>query len=104
MFVFFQCVAEAVAEKGLRAVAEFVPGGGTMFDIAQSAWQKYRDRRQAAEMREDFQRMANATIKEVKEAIRDFESEIADIQQKDETRDAIYQLNIQFVPILDDEK
>ena len=33
MNVFFQCVAEAVAEHGLRGLAEFVPGGGAMFDI-----------------------------------------------------------------------
>jgi hypothetical protein len=67
MYVLFECVAEAVMEKGLRGVAECVPGGGLMFDIAKATWEKYRSRCQMAKMHEEVQHMVQATPEEIKE-------------------------------------
>jgi serine/threonine protein kinase len=68
MVLFLQCVAEAVAEHGLRGLAGVIPGGGAMFDIAAAVWQKYRERRNHAEQREEIQRLAEASNAEVKRA------------------------------------
>ncbi len=68
MHVFFQCVTEAVAEKGIRGLAELVPGGGLMFDIAKVTWEKYRQRRQMQQIRTDVQQMAQASFEDAKQA------------------------------------
>ncbi len=67
MYDLFQCVAEAVVEKGLRGLAEVVPGGGFVFDIAKGTWEKYRQRRAIAKMHEDVQFMIMATPEEIKQ-------------------------------------
>src|ERR1019366_8085262 len=66
MWMFFQCVAEAAAEKGLRGVAELAPGGGAIFDIGKGAWEKYRQRCKEDKQREEIQQMAQASLEEIK--------------------------------------
>ena len=68
MYVFLQCVAEAVAEKGIRGLAEFVPGGGAMFDVAKVAWEKYRKCCKDAKQREEIQQLAQINFEEAKAA------------------------------------
>ena len=68
MYVFFKCVAEAVAEKGLRGLAEMVPGGGAIFDIAKATWEKYRERCKEDKQREEIEHLAKASFEEAKEA------------------------------------
>jgi TPR repeat protein/serine/threonine protein kinase len=77
MWIFFQCVAEAVAEKGLRGLAEMVPGGGLMFDIAKGTWEKYRSRCKMDKMQEDVQRMVQATPEEVKQVAAKIAKQVA---------------------------
>jgi TPR repeat protein len=61
MLVFLRCVAEAVAAKGVRGLMEMVPGGGFIHDVAEDAWKRMRERRQANEMREEVLRLAIAS-------------------------------------------
>ncbi len=62
MFAFFRCVAEAVMEKGVRGLAEMVPGGAFACDVAAAAWKKYRDRKNVAEIRAEVQELAQANF------------------------------------------
>jgi|GEM_PF-3410482 len=66
MIAFFRCVAEAVAEHGLRGLAEMVPGGPFALAVATSAWKKYRERKKEAEVREEIQKLAQATFEEAR--------------------------------------
>lgn len=63
-----RCVAEAVAEKGVRGLADIVPGGGYVFDVAQRAWEKYRKRKDDAGRRAEIQELAAANFDEAKQA------------------------------------
>src|SRR5262245_41814455 len=40
----FECVAEAVYAKGLKAVARLVPFGESLYDIASEAWERINKR------------------------------------------------------------
>src|SRR3712207_1498170 len=68
MFALFRCVAEAMAEKGLRLLAGLVPGAAPIYDIAESAWQKYRACCKEADQRKEAQRIAQANAEEVRQA------------------------------------
>ncbi|MBA4066368.1 MAG: hypothetical protein C0501_22175 [Isosphaera sp.] len=68
MLVFFRCVAEAVAEKGVRGLAEMVPGGPYACEVAAAALKKYRDRRRDAEIRAEIQQLAQANFEEARRA------------------------------------
>ena len=68
MFVFLKCVAEAAAEKGLRGLAGMVPGGPYAIDVARGALERYRARRNAAEMRADIQQLAQASFEVARKA------------------------------------
>ena len=39
------CLARAVVKNGLRILAEAVPFGGALYDVAADAWQEYREKR-----------------------------------------------------------
>lgn len=45
MHVFFQYVAEAVAEQGIKGLVEDVPGGKYAYGVGERVVKKYRDRR-----------------------------------------------------------
>lgn len=68
MFVFLKCVAEAVAEKGLRGLAQMIPGGGAVFEIATAAWERYRLRCGEAQQRREIEQLAQASFEEAKQA------------------------------------
>jgi formylglycine-generating enzyme required for sulfatase activity len=68
MFAFFRCVAEAVAENGVRGLAEMVPGGAFAYAVAQSTWAKYRQRNREQEIRSDIRQLAAASFEQVREA------------------------------------
>jgi serine/threonine protein kinase len=68
MYILLECVAEAVVEKGLRGLAEFVPGGGALFDIAKLTWEKYRERCRESKQREEIQQLAQINFEQAKEA------------------------------------
>lgn len=52
----------------MRGLAEMVPGGGAVFDIAKRTFDKYRLRRNLDQMRKDVQQIAQAGVAEVKQA------------------------------------
>ncbi len=68
MFVFMKCVAAAIVEKGVRGLAEMVPGGGFAYDVAQAALGKYREKRQTAEMRVEIRELAQASFEQARQA------------------------------------
>jgi serine/threonine protein kinase len=67
MLTLFKSVAEAIASRGLVSLARELPLGSTLMDIASEAWRRYRGARQVEEIREDAQKIAQATAAEVKQ-------------------------------------
>jgi hypothetical protein len=63
---FFRCVAEAIAENGMKGLAEMVLGGKFAYDVAEGVWKKYRERRKEDEQREELAKLAQATLEEAK--------------------------------------
>lgn len=55
MLVLMRCVAEAIVARGVRGLAEFVPGGPYLYDIAADAHKRLKDRRQHDQFRSDIQ-------------------------------------------------
>ncbi len=64
---FFGCVGEAVVAKGLRGLAEQVPFGPYLYDIADDAFARLRDRQQKADLRKQIEATAQAAFEEIKE-------------------------------------
>ncbi|MFO0881379.1 MAG: protein kinase [Gemmataceae bacterium] len=66
MLLFFQCVAEAAVENGLRGLAEMVPGGKYVCDVAEGAYRKYRQRCAEAQQRAEILQLAQISIDEAR--------------------------------------
>lgn len=62
MYVLMQCVAEAVVAKGVRGLAELVPGGAFLYDVANEAHRRLRDRKRADQIREEVVAVAAAGV------------------------------------------
>lgn len=60
MFEIFRCVASAVLENGIRGLAGMVPGGQFAYAVAESAWKKYRERKQAAKQHDEVAELARS--------------------------------------------
>jgi len=67
--VFFRCVAEAVAENGLKGLAAMVPGGPYAYAVAESAWRKYRERCTLAAQQRELQELAEAKLEDARAEI-----------------------------------
>ncbi|MDB5308173.1 MAG: pkn1 6 [Gemmataceae bacterium] len=68
MLALMECVAQAVMNKGVRGLAEFVPGGPYLLDVAGDAYRLFRERRRVAELRDELVKAAAAGVEEVKRA------------------------------------
>ena len=77
MYVLMQCVAEAVVAKGVRGLAELVPGGGFLYDIANEAHRRLRDRRRTDQIREEVVAVAAASVEEVRRVAEEVVREVA---------------------------
>lgn len=77
MLFFFRCVAEAIMEHGLRGLARMVPGGEFAYDVAKAALGKYRQQRQAPEIRAEIQELAQATFGQAHQAAGQVAREVA---------------------------
>jgi formylglycine-generating enzyme required for sulfatase activity len=77
MYVFVQCVAEAVADKGLRTLAELIPGGAVVYDIAEAAWKNYRSRQSEAQQRDELRRLAQTSVEEARQIAAQVAHEVA---------------------------
>ncbi|HEX4608866.1 MAG TPA: hypothetical protein VH092_11735, partial [Urbifossiella sp.] len=64
MILLMSCVAEAVVAKGVRGLAEFVPGGPYLFDVADDALRRLRDRRRGQAAVDALREAAGATFEE----------------------------------------
>ncbi|MFO0799710.1 MAG: protein kinase [Gemmataceae bacterium] len=62
MLAFLRCVAEAVAEVGVRGLADIVPGGDFVYAVAERTLEKWRDRKRVKQDHEEFLELANATF------------------------------------------
>ncbi len=77
MYVLMQCVAEAVVAKGVRGLAELVPGGAFLYDVANEAHKRLRDRKRADQIREEVVAVAAAGVEEVRKVAEQVVAEVA---------------------------
>jgi serine/threonine protein kinase len=68
MLAVFECVAQAIKDKGLRGLCEMVPGGPYVFDIAGHAYKLFHERKKEAALREELARIAAASAEQAKQA------------------------------------
>jgi len=66
VIVLMQCVAEAVMHKGVRGLAELVPGAPYLYEVAGDAVKRMKERKRSADLRNEVLSTANATLDEVK--------------------------------------
>ncbi|HYH63878.1 MAG TPA: hypothetical protein VD866_04200, partial [Urbifossiella sp.] len=77
MYALLQCVAEAVVAKGVRGLAELVPGGGFLYDVANDAHRRLRDRKRTDQIRDEVVAVAAAGIEEVRKVAEQVVAEVA---------------------------
>jgi len=77
MYALLQCVAEAVVAKGVRGLAELVPGGGFLYDIANDAHRRLRDRKRTDQIRDEVVSIAAAGVEEVRKIAEQVVEEVA---------------------------
>jgi len=77
MYALLQCVAEAAVAKGVRGLAELVPGGGFLYDIANDAHRRLRDRKRTDQIREEVVSVAAASVEEVRRVAAEVVREVA---------------------------
>jgi serine/threonine protein kinase len=77
MFGLMQCVAQAVMNKGVRGLVEFVPGGPYLLDVAGDAYRLFRERKRNEELREELAKVAIAGAEEAKRAAEEVARRVA---------------------------
>ncbi len=73
----FECVAQAIKDKGLRGLCELVPGGQYAFDVAGHAYKLLRERQKAAAIKEEIAKVAAASIAEAKKVAEEVARRVA---------------------------
>lgn len=76
MMRFLRCIGEAVAGKGLRALAGVIPLGECLFDIAADAIERYGRSRQEARIRQDAEQVFQATMEQVRQEAQQIAREV----------------------------
>jgi serine/threonine protein kinase len=71
------CIGRAVARKGLKMLADAVPFGGTLLEIAEEAWKEYRKEPAAPALQAEVQQVASAPPLSLKQTIQDIVLEVA---------------------------
>src|SRR4051794_28109123 len=66
-FQLFRCIGEAFCARGLRVLAEAVPLGGAVYDIAELAWQRYNDAGRDEQVEQLAEAVARASNEEAKQ-------------------------------------
>ncbi|HUR55000.1 MAG TPA: protein kinase, partial [Gemmataceae bacterium] len=77
MLVMMKCIAEAVMAKGVKGLAEVVPGGNYLFEVANEALKRMRERKRATELRAEVLQAAQATNEEAKRIAEQVAREVA---------------------------
>ena len=62
----FECVAQAIKNKGVRGLCELVPGGPYLIDICGEAFKLWRERRRDAQLRDELAKVAAASAEEAR--------------------------------------
>src|SRR5262245_44782893 len=75
--VLFRCIAQAVRAQGLRALADLVPFGGVLYDVAQDACQRLREEQQEEQLRALVEAAAQAPAAEVRQEAEAVAREVA---------------------------
>ena len=85
MFVFIQCVAAAVREKGLRGLLGLVPFGENLYEIAADAMKRWQDKKrqekQQEEVRQEFEQAAQMKLEEFERQMRQIAEDVAPINR-----------------------
>jgi eukaryotic-like serine/threonine-protein kinase len=84
MFGLFECVAEAVKNKGFKGLCDLIPGGAYLIDIASDIYQKYRERKKASELRDELARIARMSAIEAKRIAAQVAKEVAKEAKSDD--------------------
>jgi serine/threonine protein kinase len=84
MFAVFECVAEAVRGKGFRGLCDLVPGGSYVADVVGDAYRMLRERRKAAELREELAKIAVTSAEEARKAAEEVARKVANEATADE--------------------
>ncbi len=94
MFVFIQCVAAAVREKGLRGLLGLVPFGENLYEIAADAMKRWQDKKrqekQQEEVRQEFEQAAQMKLEEFERQMRQIAEDVAP-DQSPEVQEALTQ-------------
>src|SRR5262249_26764511 len=81
MFALFECVGQAVMNKGVRGLCEFVPGGPYLFDVIGDAFRLFREKRRTAdlkaELKDEVVKVAAASNEEAKRAAEEAVKKVA---------------------------
>jgi len=68
LFHFLRCVGKAVVKNGARALANLLPFGEVLFDIARDTQEEHRKDHGEAELKADLEGLAQASPAEVRHA------------------------------------
>lgn len=77
MRIFLRCVAEAVGEHGVRGLVGLVPGGEFAWNVAVTAFAKYRNQLDQAAAREEVSQLARAGVEEARRVAAEVVREVA---------------------------
>ena len=77
MLVLMQCVAEAVMANGLRGLADLVPGGTFLYNVAGDALRRLKDRQRTDQFRQEVLSAAAASFEEAKQIAEGVAREVA---------------------------
>jgi serine/threonine protein kinase len=77
VFRFLRCLGKAVVKHGLRALANLIPLGDVIYDVASDALSEYRDESRDAQLRADLEAVAQAPPEQVRHAAEQVVLEIA---------------------------
>jgi len=75
--LWLKCLGKAVCNKGLRALVGIVPLGEAVYDIAENAYQEFREESLEEGMREALEGVAQASPEEVREEVNEVVNEVA---------------------------
>ncbi len=89
MYAVFECVAKAIQNKGIRGLCEFVPGGQYIVDVMSDAFKLLRERKRDAALREEFAKIAAASIEEAKQAAEEAARKVLSEAKPDDIADRI---------------
>src|SRR5690348_3555422 len=84
MLALFQCVGEAIKNKGFRGLCDLVPGGAYILDVVGDAYRILRERKRDAALREELAKIAAATTEEARRAAEQVAREVAADAKPDE--------------------